>query len=94
MHCCHALDIFAIIMMQQSGDEVWDDVSSSLSLMISERSVDDLPEGLLEVLGMNQSEDNSELELDQVQDAVEEILEKLRSKSQRSVYCITTNVLS
>ncbi|XP_076802966.1 sec1 family domain-containing protein 2-like [Clavelina lepadiformis] len=61
-----------------TSDEVWDDVSSSLSLMISERSVDDLPEGLLEVLGMNQSEDNSELELDQVQDAVEEILEKLR----------------
>jgi len=61
------------------GDDTWDDLSSSLSLLISDNRFEELPEGLSEILGIHEGEDN-EAELDTIQDVVEQTIEKLKGK--------------
>uniref|UniRef100_H2YU06 Sec1 family domain-containing protein 2 n=1 Tax=Ciona savignyi TaxID=51511 RepID=H2YU06_CIOSA len=60
-------------------DDIWDELSSALSLAISGSPAEELPDGLLGALGLNESHENSDIELDIAQDVVGDIITKLQS---------------
>ncbi|XP_078494470.1 sec1 family domain-containing protein 2 [Ciona intestinalis] len=62
-------------------EEIWDELSSTLSLAITESKIEDLPDGLVEALGMNGSEDSEDIDLGQAQDVVQLLVEKLQGLS-------------